>query len=758
MVGAPPRLDSVGMRFLLAVSIAAALVFVPTASASSCPGADPCPWTQVDSFGDVGPGEFRAPLGIDADASGNLYVVENDTHRVQKLDPNGAVLKTWGGPGSGDGKLEYPYDIAVDPAGGGVYVVDNSNYRVVKYDTSGQFVSAWGWGVSDGTKAFQICASGCRAGVSGAGTGQFSSAFGIATDGVNVYVADYGNKRIQKFDLAGNPAGGWSVPSGQAPWNLTVHGGHVYVSTAADMVWRFDTAGAPDSSWNGDGVTGSSGSGPGQFAGPRGIAVDATGVYVAETGNNRVQKLDSSGSPVASWGSAGGGDGQFYQPWGVLATGGSVWVTDAYNHRLQKFSQAGAHQATVGSLLGVGDYYFPTDVTSAASGDVYVADQDEIQRLDGSGNSVSRWDWAARPRGIVVTATGVNATGPGDHVSRYDSAGSLLDQFGSTGSGLGDLWAPIGITADAAGNLYVAEANNNRVQKFSPAGTPLTSVGSKGSGDGQFYIPTDVALDSAGNVYVADSYNNRIEKFSPAGDFLAKWGTQGSGDGQFRWPNAVVVDRDGHVFVSDAHNNRIQEFDGNGNFIARWGALGVGPGELFNPHGLTIDADGALWVADEDNHRIVRFCCPAAKGGPAVGGTGQPGPGDPPSGPGGGPDGAADTTAPHITLGGRTSQPTRTVRRRGLALRVATDERATVTLRAVIAKRTARRLGLRRTSIGRATTSLAAAGTNKVHLRLSAPARRALSRVRALKLTVRATASDPARNTANAAVAIRVGR
>jgi DNA-binding beta-propeller fold protein YncE len=723
------------MRFYFAVFVVSGLLFVPAANA-----------VTFESFGDVGPGEFRAPFGIGADASGNLYVLENDRHRVQKLDASGGVLKTFGGPGTGDGGLDYPYDIAVDPAAGAVYVTDNGNYRVMKYDTSGQFVSAWGWGVSDGTKAYQVCTSGCREGLAGGGTGQLGGAVGITTDGVNVYVGDYSNKRIQKYDLAGNPAGQWAIPGGQLPEDVVVHGGHVYVSTTADTVWRFDTAGTPDSSWDGDGVTGASGSGPGQFSGPQGIAVDGTGVYVADSKNNRVQKLDSSGSPVASWGSAGSGAGQFYYPWGLLATGGSVWVTDAYNHRLQKFSQAGAHQATVGTPPGVGDYYFPYDITTAPSGEMYVVEQDYTHRLDTSGNSVSRWDSAGRLQGLVVTATGINATGPGDHISRYDTTGSLLDQFGSTGSALGQLSAPRGITADVNGNLYVADALNNRVQKFTPAGAPLASFGSKGPGDGQFYSPRDVALDSAGNLYVADGGNNRIEKFSPAGVFLAKWGTAGSGDGQFGWPGGVVVDREGHVFVSDSHNNRIQEFDSNGNYIAGWGAVGDGPGELLYPNGLTIDADGALWVVDEDNHRIVRFCCPAAKGGPAIGGTEQPPQGDPPPPSGGESGGVADTTAPRITLGGRTSQRTRTVRRRGLALRVSTNEAATVTLRAAVSKRTARRLGLRGTSIGRARTSLAGAGTNAIHLRLSARARHLLSGKARVRIVVRATAADLAGN------------
>jgi DNA-binding beta-propeller fold protein YncE len=78
------------------------------ASASPCAGADPCPWTDVETFGDVGAGEFRAPQGLGADASGNVYVVDQDNHRVQKLDSTGAFVAAWGGYGTAEGRLNNP--------------------------------------------------------------------------------------------------------------------------------------------------------------------------------------------------------------------------------------------------------------------------------------------------------------------------------------------------------------------------------------------------------------------------------------------------------------------------------------------------------------------------------------------------------------------------------------------------------------------------------------------------------------------------
>ena len=79
---------------------------------------------------------------------------------------------------------------------------------------------------------------------------------------------------------------------------------------------------------------------------------------------------------------------------------------------------------------------------------------------------------------------------------------------------------------DSAGNVYVADADNNRIQKFTKEGVFLAKWGTYGTGDGQFYDPKGVAVDSAGNVYVADAYNNRIQKFTEDGVFLTKWGTR----------------------------------------------------------------------------------------------------------------------------------------------------------------------------------------------------------------------------------------
>ena len=142
----------------------------------------------------------------------------------------------------------------------------------------------------------------------------------------------------------------------------------------------------------------------------------------------------------------------------------------------------------------------------------------------------------------------------------------------------------------------------------------------------------------------------------------------------------------------------------------------------------------------------MRFCCPGADAASGPGGD------LPPGGTG------ADTTAPRIDLGGRRVQRTRLVGHRGLALRVGASEKAVVTLRALVSKRDAGRLGLRGVPVGRYSASLSGPGTRSVRLRPTSRFRRALLRTRSVRIVMRADARDPAGNRSTASLAIRLSR
>ena len=184
---------------------------------------------------------------------------------------------------------------------------------------------------------------------------------------------------------------------------------------------------------------------------------------------------------------------------------------------------------------------------------------------------------------------------------------SFLRMWGEYGSGNGRFDEPYGIAIDDSDNVYVADADNNRIQKFGPNGAFITTWGTDGTGDGQFFGPSMIGIDSSGNFYVSDWSNYRIQKFGPNGTFITAWGTDGTGDGQFDGPNGMAIDASGNVYVSDYYNHRIQKFDSNGTFLTKWGAGGSGNGRFSYPEGVAVDASGNVYVADSKNNRIQKF-------------------------------------------------------------------------------------------------------------------------------------------------------
>jgi DNA-binding beta-propeller fold protein YncE len=274
-------------------------------------------YTFAGKWGSTGsaPGQFDKPVNVALDPAGNVYVADQSNGRIQKFTADGGFIAEFG-DSAGPGHLLAPYGVAVGPDGSAVYVTDGSDsatQHVFEYTATGTFVRSWG--------------------PAGSGNGAFSMPAAIAVGPTgNVYVADFGNERIQVFDAAGTFIKAW----------------------------------------------GSAGPGDGQFDGPDGVAIDSAGqVYVTEDGNQRVQLFDAAGDFVTKFGSAGSGDGQFDGPYAVATgPGGSVWLADAVNHRVQQFTGPGAFIAKFGSLgPGDGQLTTPNGLAVNCRG-VYVADID----------------------------------------------------------------------------------------------------------------------------------------------------------------------------------------------------------------------------------------------------------------------------------------------------------------------------------------------------------------------------------------------
>ncbi len=192
-----------------------------------------------------------------------------------------------------------------------------------------------------------------------------------------------------------------------------------------------------------------------------------------------------------------------------------------------------------------------------------------------------------------------------------------------------------GVAVDGSGNLYIAESEGNRIRKVDASTGIISTIAGTGregyGGDGgpataaQLYYPVRVALDAAGNIYIADVGNDRIRKVDASTGIIstvAGTGRQGySGDGgpataaQLAFPFGVALDGAGNLYIADAANHRIRRVDAGGTITT---VVGTGQGgfsgdggpataaRLLGPIDIALDGAGSLYIADLLNHRIRR--------------------------------------------------------------------------------------------------------------------------------------------------------
>ena len=184
---------------------------------------------------------------------------------------------------------------------------------------------------------------------------------------------------------------------------------------------------------------------------------------------------------------------------------------------------------------------------------------------------------------------------------------TLVNTISSFGGGNGQFNGLRRVAVNSAGDVWVADQNNNCIEEFGPGSNFLQSVGAVGSGNGQFSGPQGVAVDANNNVWVADSGNNRVEELSPTGGFMQAFGSNGSGAGQISDAQAIAIDPSGNVWINDWWNNRIDEFTSNGTFVRMFGSNGSGPGQFAWLGGITTDSSGNVFVADANNNRVQEF-------------------------------------------------------------------------------------------------------------------------------------------------------
>ncbi|MBO9540875.1 SMP-30/gluconolactonase/LRE family protein [bacterium] len=594
--------------------------------------------------------QLSAPYGLALDAAGNMYIADSNNYRVRKVAPNG-IITTYAGSTygfSGDGgaataaQMKPPYSLALDGTGN-LYIADSDNARIRKVDPDGLITTVAG-----------------RTGASYGGDGglatnaYLSSPNGVAADATgNLYIADSSNNRIRKVALdgtittvVGSGTKGYSGDGGPAtgaaldfPRGVTLDAaGNLYIADYSNHCVRKVTPGGTISTVAGSGVGGYGGDGGQAVAAnlyyPNAVSVDAAGnLYIADGTNYRVRTVSAAGviTTLAGTGSNSyGGDGlqatiaQMKGPSdAALDAAGNLYVAEYQNHVIRKVTPEGI----VSTVAGTGTLGFSGDGGPATSAQLY---NPTSIALDGAGNLYIADYWNHRVR-KVSGGTVTTVAGTGDYGYSGDGEQAVNAQ----------LYGPRGLALDGAGNLYIADALNNRIRKVDAAGiiTTVAGTGAAGfSGDGfqatsaKLNAPYDVALDGAGNCYIADYNNHCIRKVTPGGGISTVAGSSigYSGDGgpatlaQLSRPRNVALDIAGHLFITDSGNNRIRKVDTTGviSTIAGTGTVAsTGDGGaatsaglalysrgITESAGLAVSSDGrVLFVPDPGGHRVRRI-------------------------------------------------------------------------------------------------------------------------------------------------------
>ena len=413
----------------------------------------------------------------------------------------------------------------------------------------------------------------------------------------------------------------------------------VYIDSAGNIffadydnhsIWKVDASTGAIVRVAGKGTSGSSGDGgpatEAELNNPRGVCTDALGnLYLADSDNNRIRKVSAGfiSTIVNTSGVAGSsGDGglataaQLNSPAGVWAdASGNIYIADSDNHRIRKVTAATGMISTIANTTGnptdgthpLGDGGAATAATLNGPRSVFVDSALNIFIADRDNDRIRK----------VTAATGIISTVAGT------SNGDAGDGGAATAAMLN---APYGVWVDANGNIFIADAGNNRIRKVTAATGIITTFAGTGTagygGDGGTATtalidwPTGICVKGTGEVIISDTNNSCLRQVSITNTISTLPMTVGRG---MNAPGGTASYYDTaqkklFLYIADKNNHRIRKLDTVTNAfvtVAGTGSSGsTGDGgqaiaaRLKSPSGVTVDASGNLFIADTGNNKI----------------------------------------------------------------------------------------------------------------------------------------------------------